>query len=206
MRFRMTPREDSFFELFAAQAQHLEKGANHLAELLGTSPESRGSVADQLHDAEQAADEAAHSIRRRLSSVFITPFDRDDIYELSQRLDDCMDHMEEAGDLILVYGYTDVSPDLVQFVELLQRGAELTSQAIATMPRWGELHDVIVEINRVENQARKLLRRLNAALFETTTDTVTIFKHRDLFSSLESVAKGFEVVAQTIEAISVKEN
>ncbi len=103
MRLRLTPRDTSFFDLLAASAAHLVTGANLLAELLGADRPTRKALAKQMSDAEHLADEATHQIMRRLNQTFVTPFDRDDIYGLASALDDCMDFMEEAADLIVLY-------------------------------------------------------------------------------------------------------
>ncbi len=103
MRLRLTPRDTTFFDLFAAQAIHLVTGANLLGEMLGADRPTRKEIGKRIAEAEHAADDATHSIMRRLNQTFVTPFDRDDIYTLASSLDDCMDFMEEAADLIVLY-------------------------------------------------------------------------------------------------------
>ena len=83
MRLRLTPRDTSFFDLFAASAQHLVTGANLLGEMLGADRPTRKEIGKQIADAEHLADEATHTIMRRLNQTFVTPFDRDDIYDLA---------------------------------------------------------------------------------------------------------------------------
>ena len=63
----------------------------------------REAVAKRMREAEHAADETTHAIVRRVNSTFVTPFDREDIYNLASGLDDVMDMMDEAVDLILLY-------------------------------------------------------------------------------------------------------
>ncbi|NTW41446.1 MAG: DUF47 family protein, partial [Cellulomonadaceae bacterium] len=166
MRLRLTPSNTTFFDLLADSAGHLVVGANLLSQLLGTPRGSgRKAIASELRDAEHAADEATHSIMRRLNQTFVTPFDRDDIYGLASGLDDCMDLMEEAGDLIVLYKI-DTLPALVNDqVDVLRRCAELTAEA---MPRLRSMKDLVeywVEINRLENQADRTYRKLLADLF-----------------------------------------
>src|SRR5680860_1391802 len=95
-------RQTSFFDLLAGTARHLVTGADLLSELLGAERPARKELAKQLRDVEHAADESTHAIMRQLNQTFVTPFDRHDIYALASGLDDCMDHMEEAGDLIVL--------------------------------------------------------------------------------------------------------
>src|SRR6476620_11727374 len=87
--FRLTPKEDSFYELFGISAGHLVQAAKELTNLLAVqTPEDRKSVVDRMHALEHLGDAATHEIMRRVNSSFITPFDREDIYALASRLDD----------------------------------------------------------------------------------------------------------------------
>ncbi len=102
MAFRFRPVDASFYDLFSEQAQHLVGGAALLAEMLGADS-NREDVAERMRAAEHEADETTHAIVRRVNSTFVTPFDREDIYSLASGLDDVMDEMDEAVDLILLY-------------------------------------------------------------------------------------------------------
>ena len=86
MAFRLTPKEDSFYELFGISAGHLVQAAKELTNLLAVqTPEDRKTVVDRMHDLEHPGDEATHEIMRRVNSSFITPFDREDIYALASQ-------------------------------------------------------------------------------------------------------------------------
>src|SRR5690625_8035052 len=108
----MTPRDATFFDLFAALAAHLVTRADLLANLISADPADRADIAKELRDAEHLADNSTHSIFKRVNQTFVTPFDRDDIYDLASSLDDCMDHMEAAGEIVVLYG-VDELPDAV---------------------------------------------------------------------------------------------
>ena len=111
MRLKFRPVDGSFYDLFSEAASHLVVGAGLLAEMLGEGND-REAVAQQMRDAEHAADETTHAIIRRVNSTFVTPFDREDIYALASALDDVMDMMDEAVDLVLLYDVTRCRRDL----------------------------------------------------------------------------------------------
>ena len=102
MALRFRPADTTFYDLFSQAAKHLVDGAALLAEMLGEGND-RESIAQRMRDAEHAGDETTHQIIKRVNSTFVTPFDREDIYALASGLDDVMDFMEEAVDLILLY-------------------------------------------------------------------------------------------------------
>ncbi len=206
MRLRLTPQDTSFFELFGSLAVMLVEGAGLLAQLLGQDQGGREVVAEQLRDAEHRADEATHAIMRKLNSSFITPFDRQDIYALASHLDDCMDHMEAAADLIVLYKVGDLPAGVTDQVTVLQRQAEITAEAMPRLRQLRDLADYWVEINRLENQADRSYRRLLGEMFDDVKDAVHLIKLREIVQELEHAADAFEKVAHTVETIAVKES
>ncbi len=206
MRLRLTPRDTSFFDLLAASAAHLVTGANLLAELLGADRATRKALAKQMSEAEHLADEATHSIMRRLNQTFVTPFDRDDIYGLASALDDCMDFMEEAADLIVLYKIDELPPRVADQVQVLQRSAELTADAMPRLRSMENLAEYWVEVNRLENQADKSHRKLLAQMFDEITDPILLMKLKEVVEKLEDAADAFEKVANMVETIALKES
>ncbi|GII98466.1 phosphate transport regulator [Sediminihabitans luteus] len=206
MRMRLTPRDSSFFDLLTASAEHLVTGSKLLAELLGADRKTRKEIAKQLSDTEHDADEATHAIMRRLNQTFVTPFDRDDIYELASALDDCMDFMEEAADLIVLYRIEELPARVADQVQVLERAAELTCEAMPRLRTMKDLSDYWVEVNRLENQADKVHRKLLAQLFDEITDPIELMKLKEVVEILEHAADAFEKVANTVETIVLKES
>lgn len=206
MGLRLTPRETSFYEMFAASADNLVTGANILTELLGAEPEGRADVAKRMRAAEHAADETTHRIYQQLNSSFITPFDRQDIYQLAGRLDDVMDHMDAAVDLVLLYQVGDLPTAVSDQIEVLVRAAELTADAMRRLRSMKDLSDYWIEVNRLENQADQVYRKLLAHLFGGGYEALEVLKLKDIVEELEAAADAFEHVAHTVESIVVKES
>ena len=103
MAFRLTPHERGFYPLFTRAAENIVAAAEGLAELVAADPAARPALAARVKDLEHAGDEVTHEIMVKLNSVFVTPFDREDIYRLASSLDDVLDAMEEAADRIVLY-------------------------------------------------------------------------------------------------------
>jgi predicted phosphate transport protein (TIGR00153 family) len=203
--FRFRPVDATFYDLFSESAQHLVVGAGLLAEMLSVGAD-REDVAQRMRDAEHAADETTHSIVRRVNSTFITPFDREDIYALASGLDDIMDMMDEAVDLVLLYEVKELPPELSTQVEVLQQCAELTAAAMPRLRSMKDLSEFWIEINRLENTGDKTFRRLLAKLFSGDFKAIEVLKLKDIVESLEGAIDAFEKVANTIEQIAVKES
>jgi predicted phosphate transport protein (TIGR00153 family) len=205
---RLTPQENVFYDLFAKSAAHLIDGARELTTLLGTPPAEREAVAARMREIEHGADEATHAIIRKVNSSFITPFDREDIHGLASALDDCMDLMDATVDLIVLYRIGDLPAGVSDQVEVLSRMSELTADAMPRLRSMKDLSEYWIEINRLENQADQIYRRLLAGLFngDFGSDAITIMKLKEVIEELEAAADAFEKVAHKVESIAVKES
>lgn len=207
MGFRLTPQENSFYDLFAKSASFLVDRARELTTILGVEPSEREAVAARMREIEHQADEATHEIIRKVNSSFITPFDREDIHGLAANLDDCMDLMDAAVDLIVLYRIGELPAGVAHQVEVLTRMSELTADAMPKLRSMKDLTEYWIEINRLENQADQIYRRLLAELFNgQATDAITIMKHKEVIEELEAAADAFEQVAHKVESIAVKES
>ncbi len=204
MGLRLRPVNTEFYDLFVEAADHLVVGAALVAEMLAESADTAG-VAERMRTAEHAADETTHAIVRKVNSTFVTPFDREDIYALASGLDDVMDEMEEAVDMVLLYQPKVMPAEMLSQVEVLQQCAELTTAAMPRLRSMQSLEDYWIEINRLENTGDKNHRRIMALLFSGEYKAVELLKLKDIAEALESAVDAFETVANTVEQIAVKE-
>jgi uncharacterized protein Yka (UPF0111/DUF47 family) len=136
----------------------------------------------------------------------VTPFDREDIYALASALDDCLDHLEEAGDLTVVYRLGELPPGVHGLLDVLERQARCTAAAMHRLRRMEDLPGYWTEINRLENEADTIYRRLLGELFDTATDAIELLKVKEVLELLESAADAFETVSHHVETIAVKES
>ena len=141
-----------------------------------------------------------------MNSTFVTPFDREDIYTLASGLDDVMDMMDEVVDLVLLYEVKELPAELSTQVEVIQRCAEITSEAMPRLQAMKDLDEYWIEINRLENAGDKNYRRTLAKLFSGDFKAIEVLKLKDIVESLEGAIDAFEKVANTVEQIAVKES
>ena len=205
MGLKFRPTDTSFYDLFTEAANHLVVGASLLAEMLSETA-NHEDVARRMREAEHDADETTHAIVRRVNTTFVTPFDREDIYNLASGIDDVMDMMDEVVDLILLYEVKILPPELSAQVEVIQRCAEITATAMPGLKAMQDLDEYWIEINRLENVGDKNHRRMLAHLFSGEFKAMEVLKLKDIVESLEGAIDAFERVANIVEQIAVKES
>ena len=96
--------------------------------------------------------------------------------------------------------------EMGQQVSLLQRCAQVTAEAMPRLRSMKDLSDYWIEVNRLENEADKLYRRLLSRLYSGEFDALEILKLKEVADQLEEAADAFEHVANVVETIAVKES
>ena len=205
MPFSLSPRDSSFYPLFTASAQHLVTATDVLGDFMHDHTR-REELAKQLRELEHECDQSTHAIFRQLNTSFVTPFDREDIYKLASDLDDVMDFVEAAADMVILTGLGTLPAEMSQQTALLQRAAQTTAEAMPRLKTLSGLSDYWIEVNRIENEADKLYRRLLSRLYSGEFDALEILKLKEVADQLEEAADAFEHVANVVETIAVKES
>jgi uncharacterized protein len=205
VRFRLTPRDDRFFPMFVEAAQNLVSATELMGEFLHVSS-NRDKLAVQLREHEHAGDAVTHRVIHELNSTFVTPFDREDIYQLITQLDDVMDAVEAAADFAVLAELETLPAEMGRQVDLLQRGARCTVAAMGRLASMDDLASFWIEINRLENEADQVYRGLLSRLFSGTYEALTVLKLKQVADDLEEAADAFEHVANVVQTIAVKES
>lgn len=138
LRFRLAPRDESFFHLLVQQASNVEVAAQVLFDLLAEYRAVKSKAA-HLRTLEHEGDEITHEIMRKLNTVFVTPLDHDDIHRLTATLDDVLDHMEAAADLFVLHKIDHPLPEMKAQADVLVRVTRTIREALEQLPRYKEL-------------------------------------------------------------------
>jgi predicted phosphate transport protein (TIGR00153 family) len=167
---------------------------------------NREAIAKELREREHAGDAVTHRIMRQLNTSFVTPFDREDIYRLASALDDVIDAVEAAADFIVLADVGKLPPLMIEQIQLLQRSANETAEAMGRLKTLRDLEPYWIEVNRLENEADRVYRKLLSKLFSGDYDALTMVKLREVADGFEDAADALEHVAHAVESIAVKES
>jgi uncharacterized protein len=205
VRFRITPRDDRFFPMFVESARNLLAATDLMAEFVNVSS-NRERLAAQLRELEHAGDAVTHRVIHELNSTFVTPFDREDIYQLATLLDDVIDSIEAAADFVVLTDLGTLPAEMGRQVDLLRRAARCTVEAMGRLQSMDDLSSYWIEVNRLENEADQVYRRLLSRLFSGAYEAVAVLKLKQVADDLEDAADAFEHVANVVETIAVKDS
>ena len=207
MRFRLIPRDEGFYPLFDSAAENIAECARRLREMLGDFTGVGKSVERQaklVNDCESQGDEITRQILRRLHSSFVTPFDREDIHALTEELDDVVDEMQAAAELVVIHNVEKPLPEVKELTDILVEAAETNAALIRKLPRLRGLDAELEAIDRLESAADKAYRRSVAHLFSGEYKAFAVLKWKDVVESIEASVNGIENISDIVESIVLK--
>ena len=203
MNFRLIPREEKFFTDFQALADELKRGARLLEDML--APEHPAwEKADEIKEAEHKCDQLTHEIIQRLNRTFVTPLDREDIFNLARSLDDVMDAIDAAASLVRLYRLDSVRVGARELARIVTASTDQVRLAVGAIQEHKGLMPHAIEVNRLENEADRVHHQAVSKLFEEERDPLTIIKWKETFDFLEDASDRCEDVANVIEGVMVK--
>jgi predicted phosphate transport protein (TIGR00153 family) len=198
MTFRLLPKDVRFFELFVADGENLKQAADRLHAMVEDYDRLDERVAE-IQALEKRGDEIDIEISQKLEDAFITPFDREDIHELTVRLDDVVDCIQATAETFVIYDIerpTDEARDMVRI--LAEQGAQLV-EALRKLDGLKGLEPHLEKVHELEHEADTLSRSAVARLFRNGGDPIDVIKWRDLYRELENTIDAAEDAAEAIE-------
>lgn len=203
MAFRLIPKEEKFYDDFTALAEQIAKGASLLEQMVSTDP-PRYDLAHEIKEIEHRCDSLTHGTIQRLNRTFVTPLDREDIFEMARSLDDCMDAIDHCAALISIYEFEKIRPGARELTQLLTASGQAVLSAVKALEHRKAIAPHLVEINRLENEADRVHQQAVKRLFQDDTDPIAIMKWKELLDELEQATDECEDVANVLEGIVVK--
>lgn len=201
-----TPKDPVLFELYVSLSERLASGARGAAELVSSPVDSRKEIAKRIGDIETEADDLLGQIIRKINDMFVTPYDRGDLQDLANALDDAMDSIEEATDLAVLHNVGEFPQGTTDLVDAVRKLAELTSRNMSRLKNLKDIDHYVDEANKIEDDGDRIHRRITAMLFGGTYDAMTILRIAGVIDLFEDSLDQMARVARVLRTISLKES
>jgi predicted phosphate transport protein (TIGR00153 family) len=206
---RLMPREDKFFEMFCEHARTVVEAADALSALLrGEAVETN---CERIVALEDRADGITRDVLLAVRRSFITPFDRGDIKDLIQSMDDAIDMMHKTVKTIRLFEQTSFDPLMRQMGEEIVKAAHLVAEAIPLLDKVGtnaqRLTAIAEEVTRVEGRSDDLHDQGLKDLFRrhgASGNAMAYMIGSEIYGELEKVVDRFEDVANEISGIVIE--
>jgi hypothetical protein len=205
IRELLIPRDTVFYDLFEKQAGLVTEAAWLLVDLT----ENFANVKEKRHAIEKLehkGDQVTHDIYEQLNRTFITPLDPEEISRLASTLDEVLDYIDGAAEMMQYYSIESTDSHMIELAKLIHQSTREIESAVKSIrsikdPRY--IEERCIEVNRLENLADDVLAQAVTELFKTT-NAITIIKLKDIYEQLETATDNCEDVANTLSDIAIR--
>jgi predicted phosphate transport protein (TIGR00153 family) len=198
MSFRLLPKDVRFFDLFVADGENLQAAATKLRDLIERFDDLDARVAE-IQLLEKRGDDIDREINQRLEDAFVTPFDREDIHDLTIQLDDVVDGIQSVAETMVIYDVDRPTDEARQLAQILADQSDALVSALRKLDGLKDLDADLTRVHDLEHEADTLSRAAVARLFRDGTDPLYVIKWRDLYRELENAIDASEDAAEAIE-------
>ena len=203
MKISLTPKTTEFFVLFASSGQNALEVARLVERRFREHPNS-GVTQEQVKAAENAGDTITRDLIVLLNTQYLTPFDREDIYQLATEIDDVVDFLEEASDLLGLYGVEMPTRHAVEQCGILVKAVEQLATACENLKGMRGVQQALIEVKSLEDQGDGVLRDALASLFrDDRIDPLIVIRWKDIYEALERALDACETAANVIANILI---
>jgi predicted phosphate transport protein (TIGR00153 family) len=204
MRLALVPRTTEFYDLFARAGANALEAARKVETRFRQFPDSPVSQAD-VKALEHVGDNVTHDIVQLLNTQYITPFDREDIYELATTIDDVVDHLDEVSDLLELYAVEQPAKFALEQCTVLVQAVEQLSAALANLKSLRGVQDALVRVKQLEDEGDRIVREAIGSLFQRPgVDPLVVIRWKDIYEGLEDAVDACETAANVLGNIVVK--
>lgn len=198
MSLRLIPRDVKFLDLFGEAGNKLAAAAAKLKDFVDHFDRLDERIAE-IQAIEKESDRIDDEINRRLEQAFVAPFDREDIHDLTVRLDDVVDFIQAAAESMIIYDVRQPTEDCRLLAGLLaSQGTELAA-ALSRLDKMKGMGEHLERIHELEHQADGISRAAIGRLFREANDPLHVIKWREIYLELENAIDAAEDAAEAIE-------
>lgn len=200
---RLLPVSTNFFDYFENHASLIVQATNEFVILVSDGADIQ-SQAIRIKVLEHAADTVTHLCVEAVHKTFITPFERNDIYQLITQMDDIIDYVNEISARIVIYKLKNMTPEVKSLAAILNHSVKELELIVKTLRKIGDINAVrerFKTIKRYENESDVLLRKAVGRLFDTEKEVANIIKWKEIYENLEEAVNRCEDVSNIVEGV-----
>jgi predicted phosphate transport protein (TIGR00153 family) len=206
---KFVPKEPKFFPILKEMAEVILVASDLITECVQNSDhDTTIEYYKKIKEQEKKGDVLSAKIFDELNSTFITPFDREDIHHLADRLDDVTDYINSCAKRIVLYNPKQMPKEAVELASLIKEGAIFISKAVDELDvmkkQSKKIKEYCVELHNIENRADDIYENFLIDLFAKEKDAIEVIKLKEIMYELEKATDAAEYVGKIIKTIIVK--
>ncbi|WP_104063041.1 DUF47 domain-containing protein [Arthrobacter sp. 4R501] len=205
MKLRLFPQEPAGLTLLSQMAQQIVHASATMAEILGVPAAEHAKLVDDMHNHEATSADLHFALLTHMRTSFVNPLPREDMYALSRYLNEAIEKLDGAAELVALYKLERLPKRAADQVDIISRQAELTVDAMRRLNNLDDLEDYWIEILRLAKRAERSHRVWVADMIHEMK-WAQYSRHRDIANQLVEVTKDMRRIATQVGSIIVKES
>jgi len=204
--FSILPRDTGFNDLMDQSADAVVRTAEAFRDLMRDYARRDEYIA-RIRELEHTGDDVMHRTLEKLDKTFITPFDREDIQTLVTRMDDVIDEVDAASKRMTLYHIQEPTPWLQKQADVLLEACQKVREAVQRLRdlrRVNGMHQLLIQIRRLESLGDDNNHAAVAELYNTTQDAMLAMKLKEIYDRTEKAIDRCDDIANIIQAIVLK--
>ena len=162
----------------------------------------------RIKEQEKKGDVLSTRIFNDLNGSFLTPFDKEDINKLSNRLDDVIDYINSCAKRIVLYNPKNLPESAIELARLVREDVICIGKALSELETLkkesNKVRDYCLELHEIENRADDVYENFLIELFEKEKNSIEIIKVKEIMYELEKAANASDYVGKSLKTILVK--
>ncbi|BAS14995.1 conserved hypothetical protein [Arthrobacter sp. Hiyo8] len=204
MKLRLFPQEPAGLQLLSQMARQILEATGTLSEIFGAPVSEHERLVEEMHEHEAKSTDLHFALLTHMRTSFVNPLPREDMYALSRFLNEAMEKLDAAGELVALYKLDRVPKRAADQLEIISRQAELTVDAMRQLDDLDELEDYWIEVLRLAKRAERSHRTWVAEMLRDMK-SAQFSRNRDVANQLVDVTKDMRRIATQVGSIIVKE-
>lgn len=200
------PKNDFFFDKFSCAAINCHEAAIALNDLVNNFEDISTKVSN-IEELEHKGDAISHEIITHLKKSFITPIDREDIYKITNKIDNVVDRIQTAAFRFEMLNVKIITSETKVLCDMILKCTENLPPLMSELKKLKnseKLKQVIVEINSIENDADQIFRSSVKSLFRSDIKDIDKVIFKEIYELLEDVVDKCEDVCDKVEEVVMK--
>ena len=197
----LIPKEEKYFDDFREMISHIQQMAKYTEQLFAEEIIDK-NIYLNIKPLELRCDEISNRIVKRLNKTFITPFDREDIFLLTKRLDDISDMLLGAASRIETFNITKKISYADKLASIIQKQTQELGVAIQDLK--ARRINEAKAVKDLESEADQVYRSAMQELFAKEQDAIELIKKKEILDLLERTSDKCQTVANVMLSIFIK--
>ncbi len=203
-------KEKKFYPLFIKQAETIDTAAKCLRQMVvAKDNELLDKLKKEIKFQETSGDEILKDFNSQLYATFLTPFERNDVNDLAELMDNLLDLIDDSSNIIYTRRVEEIDDDIIKMTDNISKSADellaiMQGLEFISTKQGADIARRCHEIKMIEHDCDEIFGNYISRLFSENTDFIDIIKKEDLMMVLENTMNSAKYISDKVRSLQAK--